>query len=58
MSTQHKPQSVAYLRFRRRLLTGLLLMATLAIALVLSQFHAAYLERETAVRRREVKEHR
>ncbi len=51
MSTQRKPHSVAYLRFRRRLLTGLLLMAVLAIALVLSQFRAAYLERETAVRK-------
>jgi diguanylate cyclase (GGDEF)-like protein/PAS domain S-box-containing protein len=51
LSTQSTPHSVAYLRFRRRLLTGLLLMAALAITLVLSQFHAAYLERESAVRK-------
>jgi diguanylate cyclase (GGDEF)-like protein/PAS domain S-box-containing protein len=51
LSTQRKPHSFAYLRFRRRLLTGLVLMAVLAIALVLSQFRAAYLERETAVRK-------
>ncbi|MFA9215704.1 MAG: EAL domain-containing protein [Sphingomonadaceae bacterium] len=51
MSTQRTAHSVAYLRFRRRLLTGILLMAALAIALVVSQFRAAYLERELAVRK-------
>jgi diguanylate cyclase (GGDEF)-like protein/PAS domain S-box-containing protein len=51
LSNQRKPHSVAYLRFRRRLLTGLVLMAALAIVLVLSQFRAAYVERESAVRK-------
>lgn len=42
-------RSPAYLRFRRRLIAGLLSMATLAIAVVISQFRTAYLERELAV---------
>lgn len=43
-------RSPAYLRFRRRLIAGLLSMAALAIAVVISQFRTAYLERELAVR--------
>ena len=50
MSNQRKHHSFAYLRFRRRLVTGLLLMAALAIGLVINQFRAAYQEREEAVR--------
>lgn len=42
-------RSPAYLRFRRRLIAGLLSMAALAIAVVISQFRTAYLERELAV---------
>lgn len=50
MSSHRKnPRSPAYLRFRRRLITGLFLMATLAIAVVVSQFHTSYVERELAV---------
>lgn len=50
MSSYRKnPRSPAYLRFRRRLITGLFLMATLAIAVVVSQFHTSYVERELAV---------
>ncbi|WP_229215559.1 EAL domain-containing protein [Duganella sp. CY15W] len=48
-SSNKKPRSPAYLRFRRRLITGLFLMASLAIAVVVSQFHASYVERELAV---------
>lgn len=51
MSSHSKnPRSPAYLRFRRRLITGLFLMATLAIAVVVSQFHTSYVERELAVK--------
>jgi len=50
LSNQRKHHSFAYLRFRRRLVTGLLLMAALAIGLVINQFRAAYQEREEAVR--------
>ena len=50
MSSSHKkPRSPAYLRFRRRLLTGLLSMAVLAIAVVVSQFRTSYLERERSI---------
>lgn len=49
MSNQRKQHSFAYLRFRRRLVTGLLVMAALAIGLVVNQFRAAYQEREEAV---------
>ncbi len=50
MFSQHKkPRSPAYLRFRRRLITGLLSMAALAIAVVINQFRTSYLERELAV---------
>jgi len=50
LSSRHKnPRSPAYLRFRRRLITGLFLMAALAIAVVVSQFHASYVERELSV---------
>jgi len=50
LSSQHKkPRSPAYLRFRRRLITGLLSMAALAIAVVINQFRTSYLERELAV---------
>lgn len=48
-SLHKKPRSPAYLRFRRRLITGLLSMAALAIAVVINQFRTAYLERELAV---------
>lgn len=48
-SLHKKPRSPAYLRFRRRLITGLLSMAVLAIAVVINQFRTAYLERELAV---------
>ena len=51
MSNQHKQHSVAYLRFRGRLVSGLLLMAALAIGLVINQFRAAYQDREDAVHR-------
>ena len=51
MSSQRKhPRSPAYLRFRRRLVTGLLLMAALAIAVVVSQFRTSYVERELSVK--------
>lgn len=51
MSSQRKHlRSPAYLRFRRRLITGLFLMATLAIAVVVSQFRTTYVERELAVK--------
>lgn len=50
MSSPHKkPRSPAYLRFRRRLITGLLSMAMLAIAVVVSQFRTSYLERERSI---------
>lgn len=45
------PRSFAYVRFRRKLVNGLSIMALLAIALTVSQFRAAYLEREVAVRK-------
>ena len=51
MSSQRKNlRSPAYLRFRRRLITGLFLMAALAIAVVVSQFRTTYVERELAVK--------
>lgn len=49
-STRKNPRSPAYLRFRRRLITGLLLMAALAIAVAVSQFRTSYAERELAER--------
>ncbi|CAN7183915.1 bifunctional diguanylate cyclase/phosphodiesterase [Duganella sp. LjRoot269] len=48
-SSRKNLRSPAYLRFRRRLITGLLLMAALAIALVVTQFRTAYIERELSV---------
>jgi diguanylate cyclase (GGDEF)-like protein/PAS domain S-box-containing protein len=50
LSQRKNLRSPAYLRFRRRLITGLLLMATLAIAVVVSQFRTSYIERELALR--------
>jgi diguanylate cyclase (GGDEF)-like protein/PAS domain S-box-containing protein len=51
LSSQRKhPRSPAYLRFRRRLVTGLLFMAALAIAVVVNQFRTSYIERELSVR--------
>lgn len=47
---RNNQRSSGYLRFRRRLLTGLFLMAILAIAVVISQFRTSYNEREYAVR--------
>ncbi|KQQ32792.1 hypothetical protein ASF61_14780 [Duganella sp. Leaf126] len=43
------PRSPAYLRFRRRLLTGLLLTAALAITVVVTQVRTSYVEREQAM---------
>jgi diguanylate cyclase (GGDEF)-like protein/PAS domain S-box-containing protein len=51
LSLQRKnPRSPAYLRFRRRLVTGLLFMAALAISVVVNQFRASYVERELALK--------
>ncbi|KQN73218.1 hypothetical protein ASF04_08855 [Duganella sp. Leaf61] len=47
MPTQ--PRSPAYLRFRRRLLTGLFLAATLAVTVVITQVRTSYVERERAL---------
>lgn len=47
MPTQ--PRSPAYLRFRRRLLTGLFLAATLAVTVVITQVRTSYIEREQAL---------
>ncbi|WP_348693395.1 EAL domain-containing protein [Duganella fentianensis] len=47
---RNNQRSPGYLKFRRRLLTGLFLMAILAIAVVISQFRTSYNEREHAVR--------
>lgn len=47
MPTQ--PRSPAYLRFRRRLLTGLFLAATLAVTVVITQVRTSYVEREQAL---------
>ena len=44
-------RSEAYLRFRQRLLSGLLTMALIAIAVVAWQLHAAYQDREAGLRR-------
>lgn len=50
MSSQRQnPRSPAYLRFRRRLITGLFLMASLAIAVVVSQLRSSYVERELSI---------
>ena len=49
-SLEHIPRSKAYLRFRRRLCAGLLLMALLTIAVVSLQLRASNIEREQAVR--------
>ncbi|NRR32477.1 EAL domain-containing protein [Oxalobacteraceae bacterium] len=49
-SLEQFPRSKAYLRFRRRLVSGLLAMAVLAIAVFAVQFHAAYQERDKATR--------
>lgn len=48
-SPNKKTRSPAYLRFRRRLITGLLSMAVLTIAVVVSQFRTSYLEREHSI---------
>ncbi|MDR7047833.1 diguanylate cyclase (GGDEF)-like protein/PAS domain S-box-containing protein [Duganella sp. 3397] len=45
-----QPRSPAYLRFRRRLLTGLCLTAALAITVVIAQVRTSYVEREQAMR--------
>jgi diguanylate cyclase (GGDEF)-like protein/PAS domain S-box-containing protein len=50
LSSRKNPRSPAYLRFRRRLITGLLFMAALAIAVVVNQFRTAYIERELSLR--------
>ena len=47
MPTQ--PRSPVYLRFRRRLLTGLFLAATLAVTVVITQVRTSYVEREQAL---------
>ena len=47
MPTQ--PRSPVYLRFRRRLLTGLFLAATLAVTVVITQVRTSYVERERAL---------
>ncbi|WP_057154272.1 diguanylate cyclase domain-containing protein [Massilia sp. Root351] len=44
-------RSKAYLRFRQRLLSGLLTMALIAIGIVAWQLHTAYLDREAGLRR-------
>lgn len=44
-----QPRSPAYLRFRRRLLTGLFLAATLAVTVVITQVRTSYVEREQAL---------
>jgi diguanylate cyclase (GGDEF)-like protein/PAS domain S-box-containing protein len=44
-------RSQAYLRFRTRLLSGLLTMAMIAIAVVAWQLHTSYIEREAGLRR-------
>ena len=44
-------RSKAYLRFRQRLLSGLLTMALIAIAVVAWQLHTAYIDREAGLRR-------
>lgn len=49
-SLEHFPRSKAYLRFRRRLCAGLLLMALLTIAVVSLQLRASNVERDQAVR--------
>ena len=50
MSSPHKKtRSPAYLRFRRRLITGLLSLAVLTTAVVASQFRTSYLEREHSI---------
>jgi diguanylate cyclase (GGDEF)-like protein/PAS domain S-box-containing protein len=46
-----KFRSSAYLRFRRRLITALLSMAALAIAVVVSQLHTSYVERELSLQK-------
>jgi diguanylate cyclase (GGDEF)-like protein/PAS domain S-box-containing protein len=55
VATQRKKtesaRSKAYLRFRQRLVGGLLTMALIAIAVVAWQFHSSYIERETGLRR-------
>jgi len=43
------PRSPSYLRFRRRLFTGIFLMAILAIAVVVTQLRTSYVEREKAL---------
>lgn len=40
------PRSPAYVRFRRRLLTGVFSLVVLGIGVIASQMHAAYFERE------------
>ncbi|MYN05868.1 diguanylate cyclase domain-containing protein ['Massilia aquatica' Lu et al. 2020] len=44
-------RSLAYLRFRRRLLSGLLTMAAIAIVVVAWQLHTSYIDREAGLRR-------
>jgi len=44
-------RSQAYLRFRTRLLSGLLTMAVIAIAVVAWQLHTSYVDREAGLRR-------
>lgn len=44
-------RSQAYLRFRQRLLSGLLTMALIAIAVVAWQLHTSYVDREAGLRR-------
>jgi diguanylate cyclase (GGDEF)-like protein/PAS domain S-box-containing protein len=44
-------RSKAYLRFRQRLLSGLLAMALIAIAVVAWQLHTSYVDREAGLRR-------